>query len=212
VDGPGGGQVKGGALEPFEGARDRYDISGDEVRAMRYSIHEHKHRFAAWAAGRAATVSGCRFSVEDAKTILERAKLRHLLLGPSELPDPRNIDAAHRKWRADVIAAAKSQQLPFTHGVAAKLINVYLKAGLVCGGHDGDPRVRALHPPIDSLLLAALYRKDVGRVRRQWGKARAVRWSKFTSDQYEDVIASIRSALGPNAPLWAIEEYWRGYQ
>lgn len=41
-------------------------------KIMSYSIEEHKHRFAAWAAGRAATVNGCRFKVEDGKKILER--------------------------------------------------------------------------------------------------------------------------------------------
>ena len=187
-------------------------VSGDEVRARPYSVHEHKHRFSAWAAGRAATVNGCRFSVEQAKLILEGAKLKQLLLGPAQLPDPLNIDAAHREWRTDVIAAAKTQGLDFTHGVAAKLINIYLKAGLMCGGHDRDPRVQALHPPIDSLLLDELYDQNVGGLRRQWSKARATRWSKFTSDEYEEVIASIRVALGPNVPLWEVEQYWRGYQ
>lgn len=95
--------------------------------AMPYSIHEHKHRFSAWAAGRAATVNGCRFSIEQARLILEGAKLKQLLLGPAQLPDPMNIDVAHREWRTNVIAAAKTEGLGFTHGVAAKLINIYLK-------------------------------------------------------------------------------------
>ncbi len=180
---------------------------------MPYSIHEHKHRFSAWAAGRAANVNGCRFSVEEASAILDRANLKHLLIGPDQLPEPLKIDITHREWRTAVIAAAKSQGLNFTHGVAAKLINIYLKAGFVCGGHDTDPRVQALHPPIDSLLLDELYRQDVGGSRYEWGKARATRWSKFTSDQYQNVIKSIRKwALSQNVPLWEVEQYWRGYQ
>jgi hypothetical protein len=157
-------------------------------------------------------VNGCRFSVEQAKVILEGANLKQLLLGPGQLPAPLNIDATHREWRKAVIAAAKSQGLGFTHGVAAKLINIYLKAGLVCGGHDSDPRVQALHPPIDSLLLDELYHQDLGGLRREWSKARVTRWSNFTSDQYENIIASIRAALGKSVPLWEIEQYWRGYQ
>jgi hypothetical protein len=183
------------------------------MRAMPYSIHEHKHRFSAWAAGRAATVNGCRFSVEQAKAILEGANLKQLLIGPDQLPDPRKIDVTHCEWRNAVVAAAMSQGLVFTHGVAAKLINIYLKAGFVCGGHETDPRVQALHPPIDGLLLEELYRLDVGGLRSEWSKARATRWSKFTSDQYENVISSIRAwALGRNVSLWEVEQYWRGYQ
>jgi hypothetical protein len=107
-----------------------------------YSIYEHKHEFAAWAASRAATVIRCRFSVRNGKAILESAGLKQLLASPAELPDPHDIDLAHRKWRTAVVAAAENQGLStFTHGVAAKLINVYFKAGFVCGGHDTDPRV-----------------------------------------------------------------------
>ena len=179
---------------------------------MPYSIHEHKHRFSTWAAGRAATVNGCRFSVEQAKAVLENANLKPLLAGPEQLPDPSRIDARHREWRKAVIAAANDQGLNFTHGVAAKLINIYLKAGFVCAGYDTDLRVRALHPPIDSLLLDELYRRNVGGLRAEWSRARTTRWSKFSSDDYERVIASIRMALGKDAALWQIEQYWRGYQ
>ena len=40
---------------------------------MQYTIEEHKHRFAAWAAGRGANVNGCRFSVLKGKNVLEAA-------------------------------------------------------------------------------------------------------------------------------------------
>ena len=179
---------------------------------MDYSIYEHKHRFAAWAASRAASVNGCRFSVEEGKVILEDAGLKQLLVSADALPQPSSIDASHHGWRIDVIAAAKRQRLDFTHGVAAKLINVYLKTGFVCGGQDNNTRVKYLHPPIDSQLLDELYKQNVGDLRREWGQAKNMRWSKFTSEQYEKVIANICLALGENVPLWWIEKYWRGYQ
>jgi len=179
---------------------------------MDYSIHEHNHRFAAWAASRAASVNGCRFSVKEGKVILEDAGLKQLLASADELPQPSGIDTSHRGWRVDVIAAAKCQRLEFTHGVAAKLINIYLKAGFVCGGQHNNARVKSLHPPIDSQLLDELYKQNVGGLKREWGQAKNMRWSKFTSEQYEKVIANIRLALGENVPLWRIEKYWRGYQ
>ncbi|HEV3247016.1 MAG TPA: hypothetical protein VG124_07415, partial [Beijerinckiaceae bacterium] len=43
-------------------------------------------------------------------------------------PDQDQVDDAHRAWRNAVIEAASAHGLAFTHGVAAKLINVYLKA------------------------------------------------------------------------------------
>ena len=68
------------------------------------------------------------------------------------------MDEEHRRWRAVVKKAAKFEGLNFTHGVAAKLINVYLKSRFVCGGHHAHKRVHNLHPPIDAILL----KRDVG--------------------------------------------------
>ena len=104
-----------------------------------------------------------------------------------------------------------NQKLNFTHGVAAKLINIYLKAGFVCGGHHADARVQALHPPIDSVLLAELSAQNVGGFRSFWDETRQIRWSKFDSQQYETVIDNIRISM-PNQALWEVEQYWRGYQ
>lgn len=95
--------------------------------------------------------------------------------------------------------------------MAAKLINVYLKAGFVCGGHHNHERVRALHPPIDSLLLDELYSKNIGGQRRIWKEARDIRFSNFNSEQYERVIETIRKAMEDGA-LWKVEQYWPGYQ
>lgn len=183
------------------------------MSAEPYCIHEHKHRFSAWAAGRAASVIGCRFSVKTAEAILTDANLKQLLVGPDQLPDPLQIDDTHREWRNAVISEAMKQGLEFSHSIAAKLINIYLKAGFVCGGYDSDPRVQALHPPIDSLLLDELCRQKVGgeRLCTEWSKARATRWSNLDSDQYENVISSIRASLG-GRPLWEVEQYWRGFQ
>ena len=189
---------------------DILSLKGDY--SVPYTIEEHKHRFSAWAAGRAASVNGCRFSVEQAKIILETARLNKLLATPDNLPEPQNIDTRHRVWRNNVIAAAKKKYgLNFTHGVAAKLINIYLKAGFVCGGHHADARVRALHPPIDSVLLDELSAQDVGGFRLAWNEARRIRWSHFDSAQYEAVMNRIRTSM-PNQALWEVEQYWRGHQ
>lgn len=178
---------------------------------MAYTIDEHRHRFAAWAASRAASVNRCRFSVQDGKAILEDAGLNLLLGNPENLPNPQCFDASHRQWREAVIAAADKHRLKFSHGIAAKLINIYLKSVFVCGGHHNHAHVRGIHPPIDSVLLKELHRRNVGGLRDAWGRARRTRWSNLSSEQYEEVIRSIRLGM-QGAPLWEVEQYWQGYQ
>jgi hypothetical protein len=109
---------------------------------MPYTIEDHHHRLAAWAASRGASVNGCRFKVQQGVTVLEACGFNAALSRPALLPAPANLDAKHRQWRKQVIAAAKKEGLDFTHGVAAKLINIYLKVRFVCGGHHSNDRVQ----------------------------------------------------------------------
>ena len=95
--------------------------------------------------------------------------------------------------------------------MAAKLLNVYLKSAFVCGGYQGHPRIKALHPPIDSVLLKTLCDENIGELRAEWLKARRIRWSKLNAEQYEAIISAIQRAI-PDGALWKVEQYWRGYQ
>jgi len=176
-----------------------------------YGIERHKHLFAAWAASRAASVKGCRFSVEQGRAILEACDFTSEFAAPEQLPPPEGTNHEHRRWRHAAIGAAELHALTFTHGVAAKLINIYLKSRFVCGGHHSHKRVRALHPPIDNVVLRALARSDFGGFGRDWRSARSTRWSRLNSDQYEKVIELIRISV-KDAPLWMIEQFWRGNQ
>ena len=179
---------------------------------MTYSISEHRHRYSAWAASRAASTITCRFEVKEGKEILEAVGLQWKISHPDALPKPAEVDVVHRHWRELAIAKAGALGLPkFSHGIAAKLINVYLKGAVVCGGHEWHENVMAMHPPIDSLLLDELYANDVAGLKKIWASARKQRWSKFSSSEYEAVIAGIRQAVGA-APMWQIEALWRGYQ
>lgn len=184
----------------------------DSGTSMLYTIEEHKHRFAAWAASRAASVNGCRFKVNQGKLIIEGASLDVVASSIDNLPQPTALDTQHRKWRNDIIQAAQRHQLAFTHGVAAKLINVYLKAIFVCGGDHADPRVKAIHPPVDFVLLEALYKHDIGGQRFEWQAAKRIRWSNLNCEQYERVISAIRQTISEGSGLWEIEEHWKGFQ
>jgi hypothetical protein len=175
-----------------------------------YTIYEHTHRFAAWAASTAArSAKGNRFEVKEGKAILEAAGFNAALM-EQPLPRPEHMDHVHREWRQAVIRAADHADYEFSHGVAAKIINVYLKAGFVHPDHRSDPALDALHPPIDRILLGALQKNDTVR-RRQWRELKTIGWSRFGSDEYEKAIDLIRTERG-GRPLWTVEEHWRGYQ
>ena len=69
----------------------------------------------------------------------------------------------------------------------------------------------ANHVGCDSVLLNGLAEANVGGYTKEWKQAAGKRWSKFGSDDYEQVIALIRHSL-KGAPLWKVEEYWKGNQ
>ena len=121
--------------------------------ASPYSIERHKHRFAAWAASRAASVKGYRFPVEKGRKILEECGFDENFSTPEQLPVSKEVmNQEHRRWREKIIQASKNNELSgFSHGVAAKLINVYLKCRFVCGGYHAHESVGNLHPPIDEV-------------------------------------------------------------
>lgn len=183
--------------------------------ALDYDINLHNHRFAAWAAARAASVQKCRFSVKAGVEILEYLGFHHMN-DPDQLPpaSEADIDACHAQWREDAIGFAQGslQTENFTHGIAAKLINVYLKARFVCGGQAYHPRVIRLHPPIDRLLLDELAASNIGLKRKSWSMLRDEGWSNYSSERYMEAVSLLREAIPPGEPLWLIESYWRGYQ
>ena len=109
-------------------------------------------------------------------------------------------------------AAATGQfNLALTDGAAAKLINVYLKGRFVCGGFATHPKVAALHPPIDKLLLDEMARRDFAEDARLWRRASRIGWSNFDRHQYQAVIDGIRAGLN-GQPMWMIEQFWQGHQ
>lgn len=113
---------------------------------------------------------------------------------------PTKYNKAFKKKNPDAMA----REIRLTDGIAAKLINVYLKSIFVCGGHEEDACVKAIHPPIDSNLLSNLEKKSSV-------KFTSKTWTKFTSVEYQDAIDKVRTYLN-GEPLWKIEKYWDGNQ
>jgi hypothetical protein len=185
-----------------------------------YIFEVHTHRFAGWCAATAAGASPkCRFEVQLGVSLIEATPLRAWGNGWESLPDALQFDAAHRALREQLIIESQMRRSSivgtFTHGVAAKLINCYLKPIYACGtlptNRQSLDKLGALHPPIDRLLLDGLARSSSRDSAVTWRKWKNKGWSTFDSDQYESVIASIRRK-NIGRPLWEIEEFWAGHQ
>lgn len=171
----------------------------------KYEISHHNHKLAVWAASRAASTSvNCRFRVEDGAKILEECGFKKdSFKSADELPD--NFDSKHHKWCKQAIKSSKGK---FTYGVAAKLINCYLKVRFVCAGYDNHEKVKSIHPPIDSLLLKEI-KKKFGGDHPELKEFKAV-WSKFREKDYKEIIRIIKEIL-KDEPLWKIEDCWPVY-
>jgi hypothetical protein len=180
-----------------------------------FSIITHKHKFAVWAAGRAASVKDQRFSVKSAKKLIDHINLQEYIDKPDSLPD--NFDTIHDTWCESLIEKSveifdeKVQLKKIKYGVAAKLINVYLKTILVCGGYHEHEKVKKIHPPIDRLLLTELAKKDDSSLKKIWKEYAEKGWSKFDSADYQAVIRTVKDFVQSKA-LYTIESFWTGHQ
>lgn len=181
------------------------------IGATPYPFEQHKHVFAAWAASRAASVYGCRFSAKVGRCILEDVGCPDVLDEIPALQSVEKVDEFHRLLRNNVIQAAARHGLLFTHGIAGKLISVYVKACLLDSTNCNHPIVGAYPPPVDREMLLALVASGHGET-QLWKYSLGLGWTKFTSLQYEAVVRGLRALLGEETPIWMAEQYWPGYQ
>jgi len=177
---------------------------------MEYSISVHKHRFASWCACTASRASkNCRFKVSVGSKLLDNIKLNRLLDERSFGNTFETFDSWHKRICNELITEAANANIAnFTFGVSAKMLNCYIKAYLL----EHTESLQFLHPPIDRLLLIELARKNVGGNSKIWKEFANIGWSNFNEIEYYNVINNIRSCLMPNSGLWAIEQYWQGFQ
>jgi hypothetical protein len=203
-----------------------------------YTIHEHSHRFAVWAAGRAYSRGGegGGYTVANAKMMLEAAGLRKVR-SVDDLPKLEQIDAFVDSLIQAVIAArpatytytfprkkgepVKRVERPFvcTYGRAQKLVNIYIKSKIICGAgaQSSDERLKKLHPPLDRQLLDGLERLGPGaleatlyaKFREKWATARTMGTSWTDFNKPTyDAYIAAIRALQEGMPLWAVEEHW----
>lgn len=178
-----------------------------------YSIDLHQHRFSAWAAARAAPAKGRRFSVKKCVSWLEKSGIGEGF-SFEKLPSAEQFDEAHKVWRQSLIEqAAKLSDFSLSHGQAAKILNCYFKARFINAQTAQAETVRAIHPPIDRLLLREMISKAIVSPdgKHTLRAAHDKGWSAWSERDYESVIAVIKQVAG-SGPLWQVECYWQGYQ
>lgn len=181
----------------------------EDTRLHTYTLDEHRHIFSAWCASTAARSSPkCRFKVELGKIILDRS-----FIIPSRIDNEigllkyETFDTWHNNLCDQILMNAKDIS-GFSFGIAAKMLNCYLKACYLSKLDD----LPFIHPPIDRLLLGELGNRKIGNKEMIWSKYEKIGWSNFTCADYYSVIDEIRSVLPTNYPLWKIEAFWVGHQ
>ena len=187
-----------------------------------YSIHEHRFRFAGWCAATAASSSPiCRFKVQTGLEILRLSGVSDQFTDWSDIPSSEaEFDDLHRKTCRKIIKISElphiklsGKEAHFTYGIAAKLLNCYLKPIYLVNAAESFSNKKTvkkqavIHPPIDRVLLSNCKRKEPKAFR----SITKISWSTFTEAQYFDVIKSLREFM-VDEPFSKIEYFWDGYQ
>lgn len=216
---------------------------GKSMNIENYEIEHHKHILAVWAAGTAANNSiEFRFSVEFGKKLLllgsdknsENSFIEHIEEVRS-MTTQESFDAWHHSTISAMIDSEKVKQLVneqniakgknlisenYSYGIAAKLLNVYLKVYFL-GEFSKKPFADYIHPPIDRLLLKQLKKLDRNRFSFLMDDFKGHKltnglpaWTQLTFNQYEDILQRVKSHINERdvVGLWKIEYAWKGHQ
>ena len=173
---------------------------------MSYDLSEHRHRFAIWAAARAAQRGFT--TVRALRDALQGTDIREVLSDPQTMQlSAAQFDALHRRWCLSICSSLTGRRVKnVTYGRSAKLVAVYLKATVIMGDGCDSSFGRNLHPPIDRILLKALAGSRVESPHKaEWG---SINWTQLNEPHYERLIGQLRNAIPRDAPFWTIEEYW----
>lgn len=177
---------------------------------MSYDHFEHRHRFSAWAASRAAS----RGAKSATSTVLSKALadsgVRDFLKAEEKhaTVTEEGFLALHVKWCNSAQESLKNQKIEnIEYGRIAKLIAIYIKSMIVNGPGHTSELANVAHPPIDSFLLKELAKrpdvKDVA-TKKLW---RSVTWTTLKDVEYYSLIETLK-ALDDAKPFWMLEKYW----
>jgi hypothetical protein len=175
--------------------------------SAKYTIEEHRHRYAAWAAAAASR----RGFADNASivSVLDSSSLRRSLVdSPRNWPKTATeYDKFHKREARGLIRKFKNAGYPnVTYGRVAKMIAIYVKTIVVMGVHHRSPMARVAHPPIDRILLQVLSRIPLANSLRKL--CRKTAWTKLDEKRYFELISELRLS-GPAEPaFWQLERHW----
>lgn len=175
---------------------------------MAYTLAIHQHRFAAWAAARAAQrgLASSRIMIDA----LEGCGVVAVVDTCDDWPlTAVAFDALHRIWCRALLGRLVSAGISkATYGRAVKVIAIYLKSRIVLGGHQDTSFARVIHPPIDHILLQGLAGHVRARDRPLANRLRTTTWTSLDEASYDDLIARLRGAGFDEPAFWCIESFW----
>lgn len=184
------------------------------ISLTQYSIEKHKDMYARWCAaaayGRGLAGGGSSLAFR----LIE-------VSGLDQVAGPEDIGQDVDEWQMSFMKKIKSEAAhlgirDYSFGRAQKLVNIYLKTILVCGGHHHHPNVALLHPPLDYELFKGL-RTFLSKNRKCMFEARSAflaaqksnpRWTNFSEADYVAHIDAIKLLMA-GKPLYQVEEHWK---
>ncbi|MBI1327332.1 MAG: hypothetical protein GC136_06775 [Alphaproteobacteria bacterium] len=160
-----------------------------------YDEFEHRHRFAAWAAARAAQRGLLGGTNKNLINALGGCNIKEFVRNPSRDLYERD----HDKWCDSILNEIRFM----AYGRAAKLIAVYLKVMLILDPGVPSEITDVIHPPIDSVLLINI-KKIKGFESFKYSKAK---WTGLDKIEYQEIIEDLKKLKG-DMPFWKIEQAW----
>lgn len=159
-----------------------------------------RFEFFAWASARAAQAGSSKTTVPVLRGALVNADAAnwHRTIA---VTSAKGYDAWHMETIDGVHRKLVSTVPDIGWGIAAKLVNVFIKGRwLLDPGYAGPMRAFG-HPAIDSIQLRIIDESCGSDF------SRSVRWHRMKRQEYAGVIARLRQCH-PHEAIWTIEEGW----
>lgn len=174
---------------------------------MPYDLSEHRHRFALWAAARAAQRG--HTTVINLRDALESTDIRSFLEKPESFnTGEEGYKENHRRWCQAIVGFLDARGVAgTTYGRAAKLVAIYVKAMVITTQPTPTKLACFAHPPIDRVLLQNLASSAEinSPYKRHW---RTVAWTQLDENGYYALVEQLRTLIPDGEPFWMLEKYW----
>ena len=173
-----------------------------------YTIETHKHNFAVWTAARAVqrnftNTNTIALAIETAQLHTEVQRLEHKEVSVID------FDKWHSEMSNKILKSLtlKPEDKREQYGRAAKIIAIYIKTYHILGNPTSSLSEFA-HPPVDRILLAALFKKNKKLTKLNVADTA---WTNLTEKDYFEVIDALRIIQHKHELkyFWMIESAWQ---